>query len=83
MRKVREYRYLENKQAGHFKFYEIIVTATEKGFETKGRWGRIGQRATEQVKYEGASESEAKEEAIKAMHLRFQHGYELKERVVA
>jgi hypothetical protein len=66
---------LENKTAGHNKFYEFLGFQTKDRFTIKGLFGAIGQAPKEVVIYDGESKVEAEKEYQKKLSEKQKKGY--------
>lgn len=70
-----ETRRFENTEPGHHKFYEIVIVLKDGTFVVAGRWGRIGKRGVQQIKYQGVSHNGASMAANDMLRTRIAHGY--------
>ena len=66
---------LECTIGGHNKFYEFEGTESNGRFTVKGRYGRIGQAASEVVIYNGDNKAEANKEFERKMVDKKRKGY--------
>ena len=66
---------LECTVGGHNKFYEFEGTESNGRFTVKGRYGRIGQAASEVVIYDGDNKLEANKEFERKMVDKKRKGY--------
>jgi len=73
--KMIETRHLENTTDEHNKFYDIVVVLKDGKYLVLGRWGRIGNKAQQQVKYSGELRSGAVIAADEMLRNRLDHGY--------
>jgi predicted DNA-binding WGR domain protein len=66
---------LENKTAGHNKFYEFVGIQNNKRFIVKGLYGAIGQAPKEAVIYDGDDKTQAEKEYQKKLSEKQKKGY--------